>query len=278
MSTRNRLRLVSILTIINTWPFCALGQGEEGIKWNENALSSILTKDGLRQLDKGAFPYWKVKQMTWPSVAELTSWSVTVDEGLKAECLSWVQKLLSKDQVPADIGQHLVAMEKWGLITRESAQKRLCDVFIVRFRKGSYVIHIQESSYNVILTVADGRLEKEPRDGHRDLVVETALRILNDALKPDPNSADLHVFTVRGEGQKISRVSWQIESVVTTGKDGKKRVDLKKAGEIGTTSVEGETDGRFVKFEIVKCPGAVKSGFDPYVERFKPKTNDEPSK
>jgi hypothetical protein len=44
---------------------------------------------------------------------------------------------------------------------------------------------------------------------------------------------------------------------------------LRKAGEIGTESVEAVTDGRFVKFEIVKSPGAVKNAyFNPYVERF----------
>jgi len=237
------------------------------IRWNETAQSRILNKKELVKLG-AAFPFWKIKQITWPPVTEINSKSVAVDEKLKASCTRWLQKFTKKGYLPEDFSKHLIAMKNWGLIRKESEQKRLCDVFVARFEKYPYVIHIQESPYNVVIGVADERLANDARADHRNLVIETAKSILNETLKPDPNSEEVHVFKIERDELKVSRVSWGVESVKIRAKDGKRCIDLRKAWKLGATHVEVETDGRFVKFEIVKQVKGPRAFPDPYVERF----------
>jgi len=74
-----------------------------------------------------------------------------------------------------------------GVFRKASEQKRLCDVFLVRFTKGPYVIHIQESPFNVVISIADGRIvKKKPKVGHKNLVLQTAAGVLHKGLVPDP--------------------------------------------------------------------------------------------
>jgi hypothetical protein len=158
-------------------------------------------------------------------------------------------------------------MKNWGLIRKESEQKRLCDVFIARFKKASHVIHIQESPYNVVIGIAHERMPIDARADHKDLVIETATLILNEALQPDRNS-DLHIFEIVRDGSKINRLVWLTKGVGTTDKDAKKCANLTNASKNGAVHVEAETDGRFVKFDIIKCVEGPKSYLDPYMERF----------
>lgn len=236
------------------------------LKWNENAISTVLNKNELTKLGR-AFPVWKIKQTTWPSVTELGSKKITVGEKLNASCLRWLEKFITKKYLPGDMNKHLVAMKNWGLIRKESEQKRLCDVFITRFRKGPYTIHIQESPYNVVITVVDDRAAKGTWVDQKDIVFKIGGTILKEELKPDPKSARLFTSEVVCDEHKISKVHWILESVIRKYK-GKDVVDVTKACEIGTTSVVGETDGRFVRFEIRKEVGG--RGPDPYIERFDP--------
>ena len=242
----------------------------QNIRWGQDVNSLVLNKTELTKPD-GALPGWKIKQMTWPSVAEIESKSAKIDNKLKVSCGEWLQKFMKREYLPADLDKHLVAMKNWGLIRKQSEQKRLCDVFIVRFKKDSYVVHIQESPYNMVIAVADERIAKNSRSDHKQLVIETATTILNGTLKPDPNSENFHehVYEVGPDRHKISSVTWGIDSLIIIDSTGRRTLNLAKAGEIGTTHVDAETDGRFVRFEITKCPGAVKAAFfDPYVERF----------
>ena len=71
---------------------------------------------------------------------------------------------------------------------------------------------------------------------------------------------------------RLTRVSWIIESILVKDENGSEAIDPSKAGDIGTELVEAETEGRFVRFEITKCPGPVKAAFfDPYEQRFGPR-------
>jgi len=237
------------------------------IQWNEMAESQVLVEKELTELGD-AFPTWKIRQITWPSVTELKSKRVEVDEKLNASCVGWIGKFMKDEQMPKNLNKHLIGMRDWGLIRKESEQKRLCDVFIARFKKPPYVVHIQESPYNVIIAVADERLAKDARTNRKDLIVEIAASILNEPLKPDPNSEDLHVHEVVRDECRITIVSWLLKSVATTDRNGKKCINLVKACERGAIRVKAETDGRFVRFEIVKCVSGPRSAPDPYVERF----------
>ncbi|MHC4867752.1 MAG: hypothetical protein ACYTEX_27085 [Planctomycetota bacterium] len=241
------------------------------IQWGKDARSAVLDVNELGRM-RAVFPAWKVKQSVWPSEEEVTSNTVEASAKEKASCVNWLRRFIREDQLPVGLDKHLVAMKNWGLIKKQSEQKRLCDVFIVRFRKGPYVLHMQESPYNIVLAVSDERLAKNSRSDHTKLVIQTGTRLLNEALKPDPNSDSFHVrgYGAESDSDQISSVTWGIDSVVTIDRAGRRALDLAKAGKVGTTHVHAETDGRLVKFEMIKCPGAVKAAFfDPYVERFK---------
>jgi hypothetical protein len=236
------------------------------LQWNGMAESQIMDNNELAKLGS-VFPTWKIKQITWPSSSKINSNKVIVDPNLVVSCMGWLTKFMSKEQLPANLDKNLIAMKDFGLITKESEQKRLCDVFIARFKKGPYVIHIQESPCNIVIAMADERLVSDPRIDHKNLVIEMATLILNGTLKPNPDSEDLHVFELVRDNQKISRVSWLIESAATL-KNGRKVIDDAKSCEIGASHVEAETNGRFVKFDIPKVIKGPRECPDCYVKRF----------
>jgi hypothetical protein len=244
----------------------AQSQQDPITKWNDAAQSQVLDKNELAKIG-AAFPSWKIKQITWPPMPEIDARSVTVDEELKASCLGWLKKFMKKEYLPSELGNNLVAMKNWGLIRKESEQKRLCDVFIARFKKFPYVIHMQESPYNVVIGVGNEGIPTDSRAEHKELVIETGTLLLSETLKPDQDS-DLRPFDVVRDGSRISRVVWMTKGVATTDTDGKKCANLINASKNGAINVVGETDGRFVTFTIVKCVKGPKSYLDPYVERF----------
>jgi hypothetical protein len=261
---KRNAKLIPVLVILACYGAVVEAANKQEIQWNESAISTVLNKNELTKLGR-AFPAWKIKQSTWPSVTELGAKKITVDEKLNVSCIRWQEKFITTEYLPGDVNEHLVAMKNWGLIMKESEQKRLCDVFITRFRKALYTIHIQESPYNVVITVVDDRAAIGTWVDQKDMVFKTGGAILKEELKPDPKSARLFTSEVVRDEHKISKVTWSLESVIRKYK-GQDVVDVAKACEIGTTSVEAETDGRFVRFEIRKEVGG--RGPDPYVERF----------
>ena len=268
-------RICLSLTIIIMFQYILFPShaSEEKItSWNADVTSTIINRSELAKLGE-SFSTWKVKQMIWPEVNEIDVSGVQVEETLKADCLGWLQKFVKKEYIPEDLVKHIVAMRGWGLICERIEQKRLCDVFITRFRKGPYVIHIQESPYNVVMAVSNETLEKNPSIEHKQLVIKIAENVLNDVLKPNPKSDNFHekIYESGSSKYKITNITWSIDSLITIDSSGRKAIDLSKARKIGTKHINAETDGRFVRFEIIKCPGAVKAAFfDPYEERFRP--------
>jgi hypothetical protein len=262
-----KFHLIAILAVAGICCLHAYPSEKDAIKWNENAVGAVLTKDELGKLGSGC-PSWRIKQMIWPSATEIRVASFEVDSKLKSSCMGWLKKFIKSEYLPEDLNKHLVAMKNWGLITKESEQKRLCDVFVVRFKKGSYVVHIQESLCNVVISVSDETLARDAKTDKKESAMGTAVLFLSDKLMPDPNSEDVHVFEFTDKENKITRISWLVKDIIGTRKDGTKYTDLEKAWEIGTTYVEGETDGRFVKFEIWKETKGKRAFPDPYLERF----------
>ena len=227
------------------------------------------------RLKKHPFPDGAGKTpVDWQSVSRRLKVDRSVGEvdGIEpgeAAGLDALRKFMKKGLLPTDLDKHLVAMKSWGLIRKESEQKRLCDVFITRFKKAPYVIHIQESPYNVVIAIADERLVQDARADHENLLIETATSILNEELKPNLQPGDFHISEIVREGHKITKITWTLESIIVDRKEnGTLRISLVKASEIGTRHVVAETDGRFIKFEIVKYVFGPRAYLDPYIERF----------
>lgn len=268
------LVLIAVFTVNPMRSITAEISKEQTTKWNEEAVNAALDKETLAKLGE-AFPAWKIKQITWPSVTELSSASVTVDDEIRTSCVRWLRKFLKEEQLPADIDKHLVPMKNWGVFRKASEQKQLCDVFLVRFTKGQgpYVIHIQESSFNVVIGIADKRIvKKKPKAGHKDLVLQTAAGVLHKDLVPDP-AKDLFQRKPKAarDGGTISGLIWRPPSVVGKDKEGRGFVKTDVAAKIGTFEIYADTDGAFVRFHIVKSvSGGPRLVRDPYVQRFSP--------
>jgi hypothetical protein len=229
----------------------------------------MLNRDELAKLGR-VLPGWKIKQCTWPGGKEISAKRVKVDERLKLSCMGWLRKFMDSEQLPEDFARHLIAMKNWGLIRKESEQKRLCDVFVARFKKDHYVVHIQESPYNVVIAVADERPANAGAPDHKNLVVRIGGIFLNEVLRPNPKSENLHVSQREADGRKMSKVVWLIDPVATTDEKGRTCGNPLKAREIGASVVRAETDGKFVRFDITKRIKGARGHPDPYLERFKP--------
>ncbi|MHC4867421.1 MAG: hypothetical protein ACYTEX_25385 [Planctomycetota bacterium] len=267
-ATKISLVVTGVFVAMGAGGACQAGEGA-AVQWGKNARSAVLDANELGKM-RAVYPAWKVKQSVWPSVSEISTKSVEVEERLKVSCMGWLRKFMSHEQVPEDLDAHLVAMKNWGLIRKESEQKRLCDVFVARFKKHPYVVHVQESAYNVVMAIAYEQDANRAATDHRNHVVQIAGIFLNKALKPNPNSENFHVSETVQDGHKLSKVVWLIDAVAKTDEKGRACGDPKMSREIGASVVRAETDGKFVRFELVKRVKGKRSSPDPYVERFGP--------
>jgi hypothetical protein len=267
-ATKHNAKLILALVILASHMAVVQAADEQSVQWNESAKSVVLNRDELHKL-RDALPTWKIKQMAWPSSEELISAVTAVDGKLKDDCVSWIAKFIDNNQLPKDLRVHLVAMKEWGLIRKQSEQKRLCDVFITRFRKGPYTIHLQESPANVVVVIGHENLLLTDDIDHKSLIFETAYLFLKEELRPEPKSKRLHVYKETHEKNEITRVTWQIESALIEDEKGNTLLDLSKAAKVGTWHVEAETNGKYVRFNIEKETEDPVSP-DPYVERFRP--------
>lgn len=276
-NSKSTIRMLIVVAVLGVNAVCSVTaetSKEQTTKWNEKVTNPTLDKDTLAKLGE-AFPAWKIKQTTWPSVIEISSASTTVNGEVKVSCIRWLKKFLKVEQLPADIDNHLVPMKNWGVFGKASKQKRLCDVFLVRFTKGPYIIHIQESSFNVVISIVDKRIaKKKPKADHKNLVLQTAAVILHNDLVPDP-AKDLFQpkpKTTR-DGGTMSKLIWSPPSAVDKDKEGRRIINTDVAAKIGTFEINAETDGGFVRFDIIKAARGPVFYHYPYIERF-PKTKD----
>jgi len=237
------------------------------VHWNEKAQSQILNQSELDKLARNdsKFRPQQIRQITWPTAADVASKSVAANDALREGCVGWLRKFMTEEYLPSDLPKNLVAMRDSVSLQKGSEPRRL-DVFMARFRKDPYVIHIYETPGSAVVAVADERLTDKPRTDHRDWVLEVAGLVLNKALKPEPDFNDVHVSESMSEGCKVSRISWLIASC--TVREGTRRsTSGVKAAQVGASDVRAETDGRFIVFTILKEFGGPTRP-DPYTPRF----------
>jgi len=239
------------------------------VLWDGRANSRIIGNEKLAQMED-VLPSWKARQMVWPSASEMESNSVSVGDDVKDKCKEWIARFVAKDFLPEDWEKHLTAMKNWGLIKQRSKQKKLCDVFLLRFKTGRSLVHLQESPYDIVITVTD---ELSTDEGHSDLkafVLETAEAILAESMMPDTASA-VKVFELGSSQKRMARVFWFTKGVEHIDETGRQLASLVEAEKNGSLGVAVETDGRFIRFHIVKYAGGPRADLDPYEERFGPR-------
>jgi len=254
---------VSLFVSIDTISF-----GEDNpviVRWNGDVQCQTLNRSRLNEVK--VLPTWKIKQMTWPVESDIASHIVVAGPEAKSSCMKWLERFVEKEYLSDEIEGHLIALKNWGLIREEAQQKRLCDVFIVRLKKGPLVVQMQESPFNVVLSVADERLNAKRNPNHKELAIDIAKHVLREELNPDPKS-DLQAFSSSSNGITVTKIIWLTKSVGTADPNGKKCANLSQAEKNGAIEVETETDGTFVRFDIVKYSGGPAAYLDPYVARF----------
>jgi hypothetical protein len=244
---------------------------QEALRVNEKAVSRVLNKTRLAKLGE-AWPAWKTPPMTWPTEEEIAKNSVQVDPSVKDNCIKWLSKFMKDESCAKALESHLVAMAKWGLFWERTEKEPLCDVFICRFVQGSYVVHIQESPADVVISVADERLADNPKPptAHGEFIAAMASTFLHKDIVPDRERYWFQ-FEPKAtpDGGAITRVQWNPPFVVTHDQKGVRLIDTERAGKIGTSDIDAETDGAFVRFDILKSPGGGPAFIrDPYVRRF----------
>lgn len=246
--------------------------GKEAPKRNEKAISRILTQERLSKLG-AACPAWEIRTMVWPPLEEIRLNSVKVDAETKADCLQWLKKFMRSGAIPRDLDRHLVAMANWGLFREEAEQKALLDVFLCRFTQGPYVVHIQESPFNVVISVADERRADQPEEqaAHGRFIIQVASAWLHKDILPDPAISWGELPPKQtADGRTVTRAQWTPPSIAITDEAGVVRsVDEEGEARIGTHLIGAETDGAFVGFSILKSPGrGPRATLDPHVRRF----------
>lgn len=249
----------------------AAKQEHEIINMNEKAISRILRTDRLANLGN-VWPVWKTQAMIWPSKDRIDANSVEFEQKTKVECIRWLKKLMKEEFLIKDLDKYLIAMDNWGLFREKSKQERFCDVFICRFTKGSYVVQILESPFNVVISVADETLADKAKEkiDHRDFILQISSSILHSSIVPDPLK-DWFQFEPKlaPDGSSVTRVQWAPPSIVIKDKMGTRSIDTKSAAKIGTFHIEAETNGSFVRFDIIKSPEfGPRLTRNPYEQRF----------
>ena len=263
-----RLRIPALIAAIGIVSLSFANEAEKPpIQWNRDASSSILSPDTASKRTPG-LPSWKLKQMAWPSDAEIRDHSVVVDTETKESCMQWLDKFIAPNALPKDIDRHLIAMKEWGVIKEVSKQKSLCDVFLVRYQIGSQIIQIQESPFNVVIIYADEQNLQKPRTDRQAYILEVSKSLLRETLLPNPGSDEFHVNEKEVNGQNWTKATWLLASVVVVRPDGIKATSISKAWEIGTRHVVAETNGTIIRFEIIKSTNSARAFFDPYEKRF----------
>jgi hypothetical protein len=256
--------------IVGATAWSAVAAGADPINWNERAASQVLNRKSLEGLTP-VTPRWKVRQMVWPPEAELRPKRADATDKQRSECMQWLAKYLNATQIPPGLENHLVALQEWDAWDDHDI-KETTDVFLVRIQKGPQVIQIEETLSTVVIIVGNDRLATQRRSDHAQFVGEVSASLLQEPLRPILSSSRFYATNLGAgkDGTKISRVSWPIESVLVRDANGKEAMSHAKAVEVGTVSVEAETDGRFVRFELRKHVDA--PGVRPFVRRFAPNT------
>lgn len=231
------------------------------VAWNQEASSAALTPEALSE----GVPAWQKAQMLWPSADDIKRHGVPATEKDRAEALAWIKKYIRPEYLPSNVADNMVAMKQWGVALDTEKETRRADVFLVRYVCQGLVIQMQESNSNVVLTVAASGPAGTAADP-KQFVLDTGTKILKDGLMFGPSDK---VFTRadKGTASTITRLSWSPPATVVTDENGSRGVSSLKGGELGTSSISANTNGRFIRFDILKNDGGP-SMINPFVKRF----------
>lgn len=259
-------QIAATLVVILSGACLLMGQAKPAIVWNELAASRILKPEYVRKLGSG-YEAWKWRQITWPAEEDVQAKRVEVSEPVKDECLRWLKRFVKPEKLPSEIADSLLPLRRWGVVGPSDPASGACDVFVVRYYDGRYVVHMQESPYNVVLAISDEATTDKPRLDREAFVLEVAAGFLMAALQPDGPDA-VRVFQIPDRKEGLTRVIWATQHVETSSPEGQRAATLDQAQKNGAIRVRAETDGRFVRFDIVKCLPGPHADADPYEKRF----------
>lgn len=230
------------------------------VRWNGEASLAGLMPDALSKI----LPAWKTSQMVWPTDKEIEACRAQANDNVKAEAVNWIGKFIKAEYLPDGLSDHLVAMKQWGVAIEIEEEKRRSDVFIVRYVYKDMLLHIQESPANVVITVSGVPAPVAQAADQRQFVLETGTKLFKEGLMFDPSVRDV---LPRTSETGITQMSWYPPSTISRGKDGRSSYSVLKGGQLGVMSIGVDTDGRFIRFSLLKADGGP-SQLNPFRKRF----------
>jgi len=252
--------------------------------WNEEATSSILDQTLFEEL-RDDRPELPAEEIVWPSPESIKRLSGEPDAEVKASAVKWIRKFVRPEYLPDGIETHLISMRNIQLIPNygdaalmgsvmeadsgknmtENLQHRIwCTVNLVRFKKGDYVIQIMETPYNVVVAV--GSEKAAAGQNQVTFVAEVAKAVLREQMSmaaDDVFSEDFLISGIDGEsivcsgreGEMLTgmRMNPMLKVSFDRKEDTKLRLNRLYTAAIGTTGIDVESDGRFVRFDMEKA-------------------------
>ena len=241
--------------------------GAEQVSWNAQVSAGVLSTDSLLEVAE-SLPAWKARQMTWPGPQEIETYSVEPGYQKRAECVKWLRKFLKPECIPDGIHDHLVAMKQWGQVWEKKDPSKASDAFIVRYRLRGLVFQIFETPFNVVVTAGGAQVE-EPVADHKQFILDAMRTVLREGLYTEGNTRAFTVMKGASPQSPVTSVCWTPDYCITNyGPGSVWSVSGVKVAEIGARSIDADSDGRFVRFDIRKDEDGAGTFRDPYKPRF----------
>lgn len=248
---------------------CAAFAADGAKTWNEAAANGVIQKESLAKLSP-ELPEWKIKQMAWPTPAEIAAHKAEASREEIDAAVAAISKVMNTAYIPADLAAHITAMKAWGTHDEPARQERLMDAFVVRYSMEGQTVQIQESPCNIVITVAPEARDQAPAANKEQYILDVAGKVLNPQVAPDPASPT-YFNTAAKESPVIKRVGWIPAAAVVQSDPETKTfgTSWKKTVALGISDGAADSDGRFVRFDLLKPSPGPKRGYpDPNVERF----------
>ena len=251
------------------WVWCvalpAWGQTEqdppppsaEELRWNDPALIVGETAPAA------AYARW----LPVPTLEDSARIVSDPPAAVKASCVGFIHSALSAPYVPADIAEHLVAVEA-------SPTFEGNDVFVTWYTTRGVLVHLVETTNNLCVRVVDmQRTEPVPEEQRGDWLLARAAEILGPNMQPHPLTPPAESLAAWGIGDSV-RLSW-CTLVAPIEHDplsppGVLTLSLGSVTGPLLDAVGANTDGRCIRFSLSKLSASPHLSLPPWTGRFRP--------
>jgi len=186
---------------------------------------------------------------------------------VKASCVGFIESALCAPYVPADIAEHLIAVEA-------SPTFEGNDVFVTWYTAQGVLVHVVETANNLCVTVLDmQRTEPVPEEQRGDWLLARAGEILGPNMQPHPLTPPAESLAAWGIGDSV-RFSWcTLVAPIEHDPLSPPGLLILSLGSVTgplLDAVGANTDGRCIRFSLSKLSASPHLSLPPWTGRFRP--------